>query len=65
MIKDEITILEEKLVQLLVKSFVSGPDWKSFKIGPYPPECDKKNLMHAIASTFGGDMIGNTRRFLS
>ncbi|KAK5812430.1 hypothetical protein PVK06_027860 [Gossypium arboreum] len=24
------------------------------KVGPCPPECDKKDLMHAIGSTFGG-----------
>lgn len=24
------------------------------KVGPCPPECDRKELMHAIGSTFGG-----------
>ncbi|MBA0855915.1 hypothetical protein Goshw_021124, partial [Gossypium schwendimanii] len=30
---------------------VWSPFW--LKIGPYPSECDKKDLMHAIRSTFG------------
>lgn len=31
---------------------VHSPFW--LKFGPYPPECDKKDLMHAICSNFGG-----------
>lgn len=33
---------------------VKSPWW--VKVGPCPPECDKKDLMHAMVSTFGGLM---------
>ncbi|MBA0580834.1 hypothetical protein Gorai_023035 [Gossypium raimondii] len=63
--RDEIFILKEELVQLTVKSLrctngakldpvSASPFW--LKIGPCPSECDKKDLMHAIESTFGGIM---------
>ncbi|KAH1057101.1 hypothetical protein J1N35_035166 [Gossypium stocksii] len=65
--RDEIFFLEEELVQLTVKSslvvpvnpierskirLVLSPFW--IKVGPCLPGCDKKDLMHAIGSTFGG-----------
>lgn len=31
---------------------INSPLW--IKIGLYPPECDKKDMMHAIGSTFRG-----------
>ncbi|KAG8483158.1 hypothetical protein CXB51_022103 [Gossypium anomalum] len=31
---------------------VTSPFW--IKIGPCPPKCDKKNLMHTVGSTFEG-----------
>ncbi|PPS14613.1 hypothetical protein GOBAR_AA05992 [Gossypium barbadense] len=67
--RNEINLLEEELIQLTVKSSLVTPSenptllcpvWtrKSHNpdslLGPCPPECDKKDLMHAIGSTFGG-----------
>ncbi|PPD86454.1 hypothetical protein GOBAR_DD16607 [Gossypium barbadense] len=31
---------------------IFSPFW--LRIGPCPPECEKKNLMHVVGSTFGG-----------
>ncbi|MBA0820419.1 hypothetical protein Gohar_022114, partial [Gossypium harknessii] len=54
--KGEISLLEEELVQLSVKNsmvrLVASPFW--LKIGHCLPECDKKDLMHAIGLTFRG-----------
>ncbi|KAA3454786.1 ethylene-responsive transcription factor 2-like [Gossypium australe] len=40
------------LVELDQIRLTSSPYW--IKIGPCPPEYDKKDMMHAIGSTFGG-----------
>ncbi|MBA0869971.1 hypothetical protein Goshw_005934 [Gossypium schwendimanii] len=59
--RDEISLLEEELIQLSVKSLlmerskirlVASPFW--VKVGHFPLECDQKDLMLAIVSTFGG-----------
>ncbi|MBA0721345.1 hypothetical protein Golax_008900, partial [Gossypium laxum] len=39
---------------------VCSPFW--LKIGLCPPECDKKDLMHAIGSTFGGVIRSEVKR---
>ncbi|KAG8484825.1 hypothetical protein CXB51_021533 [Gossypium anomalum] len=41
-----------KPIEMNKIKLVSSPYW--VKAGPCPPECDKKDLMHAIGSTFGG-----------
>ncbi|MBA0576238.1 hypothetical protein Golob_024300 [Gossypium lobatum] len=43
--RDEIPLLEEEFVQLSMTSSL---------IGPCPLECNKKDLTHAVGSTFGG-----------
>ncbi|KAH1073059.1 hypothetical protein J1N35_025387 [Gossypium stocksii] len=48
-------MLLKKLEKLIDRSnirLIQSPFW--LKIGPCPPECDKKDLPHAIGSTFGG-----------
>ncbi|MBA0629316.1 hypothetical protein Godav_023896 [Gossypium davidsonii] len=48
-------IIFDRLLCLIERSkiqLVSSPFW--LKIGLCPPECDKKDFMHAIGSTFGG-----------
>ncbi|MBA0645642.1 hypothetical protein Goklo_013709, partial [Gossypium klotzschianum] len=47
-------IIFDSLVCPVEKSkikLVVSPFW--LKVGPCPPECDKKDLMHAIRTTFG------------
>ncbi|MFQ6625455.1 hypothetical protein Gotur_006258, partial [Gossypium turneri] len=41
-----------KSVELNKIRLVYSPFW--LKFGPCPPECDKKDLMHAVGSTFRG-----------
>ncbi|MBA0679672.1 hypothetical protein Goari_011429, partial [Gossypium aridum] len=48
-------IIFDSLVCPVEKSktkLVVSPFW--LKVGPCPPKCDKKDLMHAIRTTFGG-----------
>lgn len=48
-------VLMDKLLSPLERAKVElaiSPLW--LKLGPCPPECDKKDLMHAVGSTFGG-----------
>lgn len=48
-------ILFERLLEPVDRQklkLVMTPLW--VKIGPCPPEFDKKDLMHAVGSTFGG-----------
>ncbi|KAH1046241.1 hypothetical protein J1N35_037025 [Gossypium stocksii] len=57
--RDEISLLEEELIQLSVKNSLVVSNGKptllcTVKVGPFPSECDRKDLMHAIGSTFGG-----------
>lgn len=50
-------ILFDKLKESIERSKIwlaTSPFW--LKVGPYPPECSKKDLMHVIGSTFGGIM---------
>ncbi|MBA0881349.1 hypothetical protein Goshw_019997 [Gossypium schwendimanii] len=63
MTRDDISFLEEELVHLTVKISLVVPNGKPtllgtflfwLKIGPCPPECYKKDLTHAIGSTFRG-----------
>ncbi|KAK5834283.1 hypothetical protein PVK06_018160 [Gossypium arboreum] len=55
--QNEISLLEEELIQLSVKNSLVVP-YENLtllcSVGPCPPKCDKKDLMHAIGSTFGG-----------
>ncbi|KAH1108220.1 hypothetical protein J1N35_011988, partial [Gossypium stocksii] len=46
--------MERNKIQLTVSPF-----W--LKARPCPPECDKKDLMHAIGSTFGGVIRGEIK----
>ncbi|KAA3467548.1 bZIP-like protein [Gossypium australe] len=51
-------ILFDRLINPLERDQIcltTSPYW--IHIGLYPPEFDKKNLMHAIGSTFGGVLI--------
>lgn len=48
-------VIFDRLIQSVQHSQVNlvlSPCW--LRIGPYPLECDKKDLMHALESTFGG-----------
>lgn len=48
-------IVFEKLLEATDRSKISlvhSPLW--LKIGPCPPECDKKDFMHAVSFTFEG-----------
>ncbi|KAA3454199.1 reverse transcriptase [Gossypium australe] len=48
-------ILFDRLINPIERDLIcltSSPYW--IKIGPCPPEFDKKDLLHAIGSTFGG-----------
>ncbi|KAH1039717.1 hypothetical protein J1N35_041460 [Gossypium stocksii] len=48
-------IIFDKLLQSVEQNkirLVSSPFW--LKLGPCPPECDKKDLMHDVGSSFGG-----------
>lgn len=48
-------IVFERLSKLTIREdikLVHSPFWMKF--GPCPPKCDKKDLLHAISSTFGG-----------
>lgn len=39
---------------------VHTPFW--LKVGPCPPKCDKKDLLHVIGSTFGGILGSEVKR---
>ncbi|KAH1047986.1 hypothetical protein J1N35_038770 [Gossypium stocksii] len=48
-------IIFDRLLQLIERNkirLIHSPFW--VKISPCPPECDKKDLMHTVGSTFGG-----------
>lgn len=48
-------IIIERLAQPIERHkiiLVHSPFW--LKAGPCPSECDKKDLIHAVGSTFGG-----------
>ncbi|MBA0777650.1 hypothetical protein Gotri_005645, partial [Gossypium trilobum] len=49
--KFEILVAGQSIERNKIR-LVYSPFW--LKFGPCPPECDKKNLMHAVGSTFGG-----------
>ncbi|MBA0686859.1 hypothetical protein Goari_014435 [Gossypium aridum] len=47
--------LRYRLLESMERStirLVASPFW--VKVGPCPPKCDQKDLIHAIGSTFGG-----------
>lgn len=66
--KKQLVLMERLLdpIQRNQVQLVMSPIW--LKIGPCSPECDKKDLMHEVGSTFGGlkrsKTVGNCCRLL-